>query len=298
MMGSAIREMAAARDAPKISAAFYEGHVQIWDLDSQRMEGEFSIRFRNGSASLTMHPKGDFIVAGLSAKRGTVIAYKSPDGAIMWCRDEIEEGGFLSFDRDGRYVSFSLGRRETVERVDAHSGVTVEMLAQTGRYFDGPNEYALLASSRGPNYVIVQHDHKVSVPKLTFGLLDVAFTSRSVCISESTGPVRCVDYRTGVEFWRYTPPGGSHALKLHYNSLDGFLYGVVWHYEKGQFRYLVRLDPQTGEASSVRNLNSAEEVFADATQQLVTSSGEIVDLSKGEKVGEMAFPRKEYPGAG
>src|ERR1041385_2412477 len=105
MISSAIREMAAARTVPLISAAFYEGHVQIWDLDSQRMRGEFPIRFRNGSWSLTMHPDGEFIVAGLSAKRGSVIAYTTPNGAIMWRRDGIEEGCCLRFDRSGHRVS-------------------------------------------------------------------------------------------------------------------------------------------------------------------------------------------------
>jgi len=294
MIGSAIRELSAARTVSLISAAFYEGHVQIWNLDSQRMEGEFPIR-KNGSKNLTMHPDGEFIVAGFSAKRGSVIAYATPDGAIMWRRDKIEEGGFLSSDRSGLRVSFCRGRRESVERVDARSGVTVELLENTGRYVDGPNGSALLASSSGPNYLIVQRDDKVSVPKLTFALLDAAFSPATVCITESGGPVRCVDCLTGTELWRHTSPDGSHALRLHYNCVDGFFYGVVWHYDRGQFRYLARFDAETGQASIVRSLNSWAEVFSEAAQQLVTSSGEIISLSSGEKVGELAFPLKEYP---
>lgn len=294
MIASAIREMAAARNVPRISAAFYEGHVQIWDLDSQQIQGEFPIRFRNGSASLTMHPEGECIVAGFSAKRGGIIAYTSPEGAILWRRNEIDEGSFLRFDRSGLRVSFSRGRREKVERVDAHSGATVEILEHTGRYIDGPNNVALLVSSSEPNYFLVQRDHSVSVPKLTFGLLDAAFGPTTVCISESTGPVRCIDCMAGREIWRYNPPEGSHALVLHYNRKDSFFYGVVWHYEKGHFRHLLRFDAETGQPSQVRSLNSWEEVFSDATQQLVTSSGELIDLSNGQVVGELDFPRIEY----
>src|SRR6185312_14848139 len=154
MIGSAIREMAAARTVPLISAAFYEGHVQIWDIESQRMQGEFPIRFRSGSASLTMHPDGEFIVAGFSARRGSVIAYSTPAGGIMWRRDDIDEGSLLSFDQSGLYVSFSRGRQQRVERVNARSGVTVAVLEHTGRYVSGPNESALLASSSLPNYFI------------------------------------------------------------------------------------------------------------------------------------------------
>jgi hypothetical protein len=294
MIGSAIREMSAARTVPLISAAFFEGHVQIWNLDSQRMEGEFPVR-KNGSMNLTMHPDGEFIVAGFSAKRGSVMAHATPDGAIMWRRDKIEEGGFLRFDRSGLRVSFPRGRRESVERLDARSGVTVELLEHTGRYVDGPNDYALLASSSGPNYLVVRRDDKVSVPKLTFAILDAAFSSATVCITESGGPVRCVDCVTGAELWRYTPPDGSHALRLHYNCVDGFFFGVVWHYDRGQFRYLVRFDAETGQAIIVCSLDSWEEVFYEAAQQVVTSSGGIINLSSGEMVGELAFPLKEYP---
>jgi hypothetical protein len=173
--------------------------------------------------------------------------------------------------------------------------VTVELLENTGRYVDGPDDYALLAPSSGPNYLVVQRDHKVPVPKLTFAPLDAAFGPASVCITESGGPVRCVGCPTGAEIWRYTPPDGTHALRLHYNCVDGFFYGVVWHYERGQFRYLVKLDAETGQTSVVCSLESWAEVFSEATQQLVTSSGRIINLSSGEAVGELSFPRKEYP---
>ena len=294
MICSAIREMASARTVPLISAAFFEGHVQIWNLDSQRMQGEFPIR-KNGLANLTMHPGGESIVSGFSAKRGSIIAYATPDGAMVWRRDKIEEGGCPSFDRSGLRVSFSRSRRKSVERVDARSGVTVELLEHTGRYIDGPDDYALLASSSKPSYVIVRRDDKVSVPKLTFALLDATFGSTSVCLTESGGPVRCIDCPTGTERWRYTPPDDSHVLRLHYNRLDSFFYGIVWHYEKGQFRYLARFEAETGKAIRVCDLNSWAEVFSEATQQLITSGGEIISLSSGDVVGKLAFPCIEYP---
>lgn len=169
------------------------------------------------------------------------------------------------------------------------------MLEHIGRYVEGPDDYVLLSSSPGPNYLIAQHEHKVSVPKLTFGFLDAAFSPSTVCITESGGPVRCVDSLTGAELWRYTPPNGSHALNLHYNNRDGFFYGVIWHYDKGEFRYLARFDAETGQTSHVRNLNSWAEVFSEASQQLVTSVGEIIDLASGKMIGELTFPLKEYP---
>ena len=199
------------------------------------------------------------------------------------------------FDPNGNIVSFSRGRN-TVERADAHSGTTIGVLQRTDTYVAGQkDDHALLTGRSRRDYVIIQRDHKLSIPKITFAILGVAFSPGAVCITESGGPVRCVDCESGKELWRHTPPSDSHILDLHYNALDGYFYGVAWHYQRGEFRYLVRFHSETGKATRVRDLNSWMEVFSEATEQLVTSSGEIVDLSSGEAVGELCFPKKEYP---
>ena len=296
MIGSAIREFAAARRVPLIAAAFFQGHVQIWDVAAHRMQGEFPISFQAGSGSLVMHPDGTSIIAGLSRRRGSIASHATPLGAVLWSRDSVEECSFFDFDSSGNVVSFSLGRRSMVERADAHSGTTVHVLQDTGRYFAGrKDDQALLTGRSRRDYLIIQGDNKVSIPKLTFAILGVAFSPRTACITESGGPVRCVECESGKELWRHTPPNDSHILDLHYNALDGFFYGVVWHYQRGEFRYLVRFDSETGQSIRVRDLNSWVEVFIEATEQLITSSGEIIDLASGKAVGELCFPKKEYP---
>ncbi len=293
MTGSAIRQLAAARTVPLICAAFDESIAQIWDVGAQQKIGEFSARFVFGANNLAMHPEGEFVVTGISARNGSIASYKLPNGESMWLRDRMSYPADLRFGQSGQCVSFTLkGRR--VERVDPRTGVTVEVLQNTRDYMESSNEYALAAPLSGSNYLL-RTEHEIPIPKLTFAILDVAFGADSLCITESGGPVRCIDYLTGTEHWRYTPPDGSHALSLYYNRRDGFFYGVVWHYEKGHFRYLVRFDPETGQTNRIHSLNSWEEAFSESTQQLVTSSGELVDLSSGEIVGELAFPRKEYP---
>src|SRR6516225_2789342 len=110
MVGSAIRAFAAARRVPLIAAAFFEGHVQIWDIASRRMQGEFPIRFQDGSESLAMHPDGTSIIAGLSRRRGSIASHATPTGAVLWRRDNVEECGFFDFDTNGNVVSFSRAR--------------------------------------------------------------------------------------------------------------------------------------------------------------------------------------------
>jgi len=293
MIGSAIRELSAARTVPLICAGFVESTVQIWDLLTQQKTGEFAAHFEFGSTNLALHPGGESVVTGISAKRGSIASYKVPNGELIWLRDRLPDPGRIRFSQSGKHVSFSFNTRR-IERVDALTGNTTEVLRQIDHYIEGPNGYALTVPSTGSTYLL-RKEHEIPIPKLTFAVLDVAFGPDRLCITESTGPVRCLDYLTGAEHWRYTPLEGSHVLGLHYNRLDDFFYGVVWHYEKGQFRYLARFDAETSQPTRLRSLSSWEEVFSEATQQLVTSSGEIIDLSSGEIAGELAFPRKEYP---
>jgi hypothetical protein len=293
MIGSAIRELSAARTVPLICAGFVESTVQIWDLLTQEKTGEFAARFDFGSRSFAMHPAGESIVTGISARNGDVACYKVPGGELIWLRNRIRYSGQIRFSQSGKHVLFTVDNRR-IERVDALTGRTTEVLKDTVHYIEGPNGYALTVPRSASTYLL-RSEHEIPIPQLTFAVLDVAFGADRLCITESGGPARCLGYLTGAEHWRYTPAEGSHVLKLHYNRLDGFFYGVVWHYEKGQFRYLARFDPETGQPIRLRSLSSWEEVFSEATQQCVTSSGEIIDLSSGEIAGELAFPLKEYP---
>jgi hypothetical protein len=293
MIGSAIREISAARTSPLICAAFVEKTAQIWDVDAQQKVGEFSARFSFGAENLAMHPDGGFVVTGSSAARGGSIAsYRVPDGHSEWRRDRLPYPACIRFGQSGQDVYYTLQDRR-VERTNALTGVPVEVFRDTNHYFEGPGAQALIAPVSTADYLLVA-EHKIPIPKLTFAILDVVFGATSLCITESAGPVRCIDYLTGTEQWRYTPAEGSHVLRLHYNRLDGFFYGVLWHYQKGHFRNLIRVDPNTGQTARVRELKSSWEAFIEVTQQLVTSAGDVIDLSSGRTVGELAFPRKEY----
>jgi outer membrane protein assembly factor BamB len=293
MIGSAIRELCAARNIPLVAAAFYEGRLQVWDLASREMTSEFSARFAWGAQALSMNAAGDLALTGISAKRGSITAHRVPCGEVVWHRQNVPYCAYLRFDHDGG-VSFTRDLK-TVERLDPGTGATIEVLGQTARYIDGPKGHVLLAPSIRSNFEIVRGEHRVSVAKTSFGLLDAAFGPNTVCISESGGPIRCLDCLTGTELWRYTPSNGSHATRLYYSPVDASFYAVIWHYDRNLFRHLVRFDSGTGQSSRVCDLTSWDEVFCAATAQVVTASGDIIDLSSGEVVGQLGFPKIEYP---
>ncbi len=292
MVGSAIREMAAAHTVPLVCSAFDESTIQVWDLSIQQKTGEFTAWFAFGAQNLAVHPGGKFVVTGVSKTNGRITSYEMPTGKPMWHQDGIRYPAKIRFGSSGEYLFCTLDNKR-VQRISANTGQITEVLQNTVDYIEGPTGHALTIPSAASNYILRNYG-EISISKLTFAVLDAVVAADHLCITESQGPVRCIDCLSGAELWRYTPPDGSHVLRLHYNCLDGFFYGVLWHYEKGDFRYLVRFDAE-GQANRVRSLNSWEEVFSEAMQQLVTSSGEMIELSTGKVVGKLAFPRKEYP---
>jgi hypothetical protein len=76
--------------------------------------------------------------------------------------------------------------------------------------------------------------------------------------------------------------------------MDAF-FGVLANTEHRPFRTLIRLETTSGEYQRICDFDSWAEVFLLATDQLVTSAGEIRNLSDGEIVGRLSFPQREYP---
>ena len=71
------------------------------------------------------------------------------------------------------------------------------------------------------------------MPKLSFAVLDAAFSPDALCLTEAAGVVRCVDLELGIERWRYVPPKSHHLIFLSYNHADHSFYGTQWMYESG-----------------------------------------------------------------
>ena len=298
MMRSAIRQLAAARNVALVSAAFDETTVQLWDIARRQQIGEFQARFAFGANNLALHPDGGRIATGISSGRGTIASYEGPDGVMVWQRGRISYPARLRFSPSGHHISCTIDNRK-VELIDAKTGVTNVVHDGVRNYFEGDFGQRLIVPTSGAGYVLRADaelsENEFRIDKLTFAPLDAAFGPDRLYLTESGGPVRCIDCLTGEERWRFDPPPESHILRLHYSPEDDFTYGVLWHYEKGLFRYLLRFDRVDGCATQMCTLDSSEEAFVAVSHQLITSSGNIIDLSNGQTVGSLPFPQKEYP---
>src|SRR5262249_48495794 len=213
---SAIRQLAAARSSPRVAAAFVEHTIQIWDLQSAERLSEFDTVFDFGGHRITLSPNGDICVAAgwTKGKRGGVAGYDAIAGSVVWHRADIRQAQFIRFSFRGDIIwcGVEAGR---FQQLDARTGATLDNFVGIKSIVDSPHSNLLLLETRHRGFWI-KGSKKIHVPNLSFALLDAAFSSDALCLSEAGGPVRRLDCHSGVEQWRYNPPGDTHVLRVYY----------------------------------------------------------------------------------
>ena len=294
MIGSVVREFASARTMPWVAAAFSETIIQVWDVQARQQLDEYQATFLLGARNLAMHPDGCQIVSGRSSKTGGLVSsYETLGGGLLWDRRRLNYPSCLRFSICGSYVYCSINRSR-VEKLDARTGKTIRLLAKTSKYFDGCEGYSLKVPLHGSEYLLNKElsNNERRIKKLTFGVLDVVFSPDFLFLSEIEGPVRCIDCASGIERWLFRPPPGSHVLNLYWSNREQCLFGVLRHYDTSTERYLMKFNQETGLADQICELrNSWEETFICVTEQLLTASGEIIDLLSGLVVARLPFPQ-------
>lgn len=302
MLASAIRELVSSKNSMLIAAAFFKKTVQIWDLKSEEIISEFPTVFCTGARNLALAPLGGPLIVGSSKDRGNVAAYEVPSGRMLW-EQRLLYPSSLRLDASGRSVFCSRNQR-SVLRLDVYTGSILSEIEQTRQWFEGSSEDALsIPVEQGQDPIrLIRTDHASNIERAGIAVLDAQFSPDSVCFSEAGtylsgvgGPVRCVSRVDGSLRWMFKPRADSHVVRLHYSPKLETFFGILFDFGKAASRSLVRFDTTCGAAEKLCELNSWEEAFVDAADKLVTSSGEIRDLSSGAVVGRLAFPLKEYP---
>jgi outer membrane protein assembly factor BamB len=291
---SAIRFLSTCRFSHRLAAAFWEKTVQIWDLDLREQVGQFDTGRGDGSNRLHLDPKGErgVVAAWQAGAKGGVACYEIPTGKLVWHRGDLRHSQGISFSTDGQSVWFEPNEGR-VERLDALSGNTIEYLSGVRHIHVNHHSSEIFIERRSGGYVL-RGVKDFDIPKITFAILDVAFGLESLCLTESVGPVRCLDFRSGVELWRYDSPKDNHVLRLWYSESDGHYYGVQWQYQTGGPRRLLRFDARSGQAKEIFQFDSWEEEVCTGLDCLVASSGEILSLADGKSLGRLDFPQRDY----
>ena len=296
MLDSAIRTISIAGCSPTAAAASFERKVQIWNIATAELVSEIETVFEFGGDRLTLSPNGECCVAASfrAGQKGGVVCYETRSGGKVWHRADLRRVQGVRFSATGETIRCRV-EGGPIQTLDAHTGLTLGSLRKIREVFDSPfTTHELQVPHVRDGDLIIAGSTKLLVPRLTFAILDAAFTPDALCLSEASGPVRCVDLGTAKERWRYTPPAGNHVLGLSYQTDQSF-YGVQWAYESGGPVMLLQFAQSTGDARNVCDLKSFPDAFAFGHGYVLVSSGDVVSLPTGSIVRHLAFPMKNYP---
>ena len=290
---SAIRHLCCPYDGPRIAGAEVEYTVYVWDLKTRKRVSVFDSVLDFGGRRLAINPRGD-MCAIASYRLGGLACYASDTGEAICIRDDLKKLQYVSYSQDGKrlYCGSETG---PLTVLDAETGADLVRYPSTVNVYSSPFQPLELLEKRGKGPFELRDFEGNRIAKIgrtTFAILDAAFSPDRLCITESGGPVRCLDAKTGAELWRYTPRPCHHILKLAYSYKAGAFYGVEREYMKTGKKRLLRLDPELGKPTLAASLGKpcATEVFCSRGEALLTSEGELIDVITGFTKRVFQFP--------
>ena len=153
MRASAIRELAASRNATKAAAAFFDKTVQIWGLTTRERITEFETVFVFGGRRLALDAAGQkCVTAGWGqGKRGGVACYEADTGKVIWHRQDLRQTQRVWFSsyRGGFWWSPDSGRTRLL---DPDNGSDVDSIAGFHRFYESEYSGELLLERRKHDY--------------------------------------------------------------------------------------------------------------------------------------------------
>lgn len=275
MIEFAGRKVVASSTGSRALIAAREKTVAICDLRDRTCSTSFDTVFDAGGDRLALSDQLDGVVAAAYGVHGLTF-YSCTKGTLLWQRKDLKKIQRVSLSRDG--TAAYCGREGTsLVEVDLSTGKTIRTRRGVHALFDGAFEDVQLLDAARPQLLKSDGSRLYFVDRITFAFLDVTFAPGVVVVSESGGPVRCIDIASGNERWRYTPVSGAHVLRLAHASGRSCMVGVEWPYAKGGAKTLVQWSMADGAVLSRRILGQpADCCFGLEGKVIVLSDGSIL----------------------
>src|SRR5262245_31219051 len=195
----AIRQIATSWAGSAIAAAEFEHTVHIWDLDSGLTEYTMETTLDFGGKRLAISTDGACCIVGAYGPAG-LAAYSTVDGVETWRRRDLNKSQDVGVSLDDRRIFCCLDKNRC-EVVSRDTGKTLECMRGVRGVWESPYDRVRVLEKQS---LIIQSEDGSTVAKLprtTFGVLSVCAGPGFLCISESAGPVRCLDLSTCEERW-------------------------------------------------------------------------------------------------
>jgi hypothetical protein len=283
-----IRHLATSWSGSVIAAGEFERTVHLWDVAKRKHVSTFPTILDFGGTRLAVTPDGKNCIAGAYRVEG-IAAYSTVDGTETWRRKDLKKVQTLRVSLDGCRVYACFDNR-SCQVLNRESGKTNKTWSGVRDVWESPFEPVVLLEKRTLVLQTAEEEKLSSFTRESFAVPCVAFGLDCVCVSESTGALRCLDTQTGKERWRFWE-SGRHFLNLAFAEQTDAFFGVDWPYERGGLFRLLRFHPQSGESIVVTELGKTGEFeFCHRGTHLLSSDGSIIESATGRKVGILALP--------
>lgn len=276
-----IRQLSTSLTGNRIAAGEFEKRIHIWDASKNSCICSFDCILDVGGRRLAISADGKSCVAAAYHNQG-IANYSADNGKVLWHRKDLEKSQFIRFSADDRYILVGL-QNSTFYFLERHTGETVTTLRGIKSIYSSIYKQVSLYSKINKKLEIKTGNKETNaiISLTTFAELDVAFSPKLVCVSESAGPLRCFNLLNSEEIWRYHETG-SHFLKLAYDSIGKSFLAVSWEFEKGGDLHLMRFNADSGKYDILNELEKASEVaFFENGAKLINRNGTIYETKNG-----------------
>ena len=258
----------------------WEHSVVVLDLLAGVCSPTFETTFDSGGNRLALSDELDGILAAAYHVHGLAF-YCCATGRERWRRRDIKKVQHVALSRDG--LAAYCGREgSALAIVDLGSGNTTRTIRGARSLHDSKYDAVQFLDATAPQLLSAAGKRLFRVERTTFAFLDVAFAPGLLLLTESGGPVRCIEIATGNERWRYQPREGRHVLHLGYREAEPSLLGVEWPFAKGGAKRLVRWSPDSGAVvDSVILGGPVDCCFGLSGEVIVSADGDVRATSTG-----------------
>jgi outer membrane protein assembly factor BamB len=281
-----IRQLAASFSGVVIAAGEFERAVHIWDLTPIHL-ASFETILDFGGRRLAITGDGKQCIAAAYRFDG-VAAYSTFDGAKIWHRRDLKNTQCVKVSVDDRHIGCI--DEKSCQFLDRETGETVKKWPDVWNIWESPYESVVVLETGALVFQTQTEQVIATVAREEYAVLSAAFAPGLACVSESGGPLRCLEADSGKELWRYAQKG-QHILELAYAETAKAFVGIGWSYELGGSHRLLRIEPRSGKLSEVSDLGpSGEFAFCQRGSRVLSSDGSLIDSVTGNRVATLAFP--------
>src|SRR5262249_10321005 len=135
-----------------------------------------------------------------------VAGYAAANGTEVWRRKDLKKTQTLRISLDGRRVYACFDNR-SCQVLNLETGKTIKTWAGVRDVWASPYHPIMPLEKRRLVSQASEERKIASIPPESFAVLCAAFGPGLVCVSESGGPLRCLDTETGAERWRFQEEG-------------------------------------------------------------------------------------------